>query len=79
MLFPDAAMLAIFAAACLALYGAPGPDMIYIASRSLGQGRRAGALSALGTCTGLLCHPTAASLGLGALLAWSPLVFLLVR
>ena len=41
MLFPDAAMLAIFAAACLALYVAPGPDMIYIASRSLGQGRRA--------------------------------------
>lgn len=57
----------------LALNVAPGPDMTYVAARSLGQGRRAGVVSALGIAAGCLVHIAAASLGLAALLrAWPP-------
>jgi threonine/homoserine/homoserine lactone efflux protein len=62
---------AAFWVATLALNFAPGPDMTYVAARSLGQGRRAGLVSALGIATGCLVHIAAASLGLAALLrAW---------
>ena len=37
-----------FVIATLALNLAPGPDMTYVAARSLGQGRRAGIISAFG-------------------------------
>jgi threonine/homoserine/homoserine lactone efflux protein len=75
----DTTTLAVFAAASVALYVAPGPDMIYIAARSMGQGRRAGVLSAWGTCTGLLCHTLAAVFGLTALLALSPFAFQVIK
>ncbi len=79
MIFPDTATLVVFAIACLALYITPGPDMLYIASRSLGQGRRAGIWSACGVCTGLLAHTLGAAFGLGALLVVWPLGYAVIR
>ncbi len=78
-MLPDSATLATFAAASFALYLMPGPDMLYIASRSIGQGWRAGVVSAFGTCTGLMIHTLAAALGLSALLVVSPLAYLAVK
>jgi threonine/homoserine/homoserine lactone efflux protein len=78
-MIPDAATFGLFAAASLALYVSPGPDMLYIASRSIGQGRRAGLLSACGTCSGLLAHTTAAALGLTALFSAAPAAFLVIK
>jgi threonine/homoserine/homoserine lactone efflux protein len=78
-LLPDAATLAVFATASLALYVAPGPDMYYTASASRGQGRRAGMLSALGTTTGLVIHTMLAAFGLSALLALFPPAFQVIR
>lgn len=40
--------LLIFAAACLLLVLTPGPNMIYLISRSICQGRKAGVTSLLG-------------------------------
>jgi threonine/homoserine/homoserine lactone efflux protein len=57
----------------LALY--PGPDTMYIVSRSLSQGRRAGVLSAFGISTGGLCHTLLAGIGLSSLLLSSPRLF----
>jgi threonine/homoserine/homoserine lactone efflux protein len=63
--------LAPFFIATLALNLAPGPDMTYVAARSLGQGRRAGLVSAIGISAGCVVHIVAASIGVAALLrAW---------
>ena len=78
MVLPDTDTLLVFAAACIALYLAPGPDMLYIASRSL-QGRRAGLLSCLGIASGLLVHMTGAALGLSTLLVLWPLAYAFVK
>jgi threonine/homoserine/homoserine lactone efflux protein len=63
--------LTSFFIATLALNLAPGPDITYVAARSLGQGRRAGLISALGISAGCVVHIVAASAGVAVLLrAW---------
>jgi threonine/homoserine/homoserine lactone efflux protein len=42
----------------------PGPNMMYLASRSLSQGRRAGMISLLGTVAGFVTYLILASVGL---------------
>jgi len=73
------APLAAFIAAALALNLAPGPDMTYVAARSLAQGRRAGVISALGIAVGCLFHVAAASFGLAVLLKAVPQAYTAVR
>jgi len=79
MLLPDMATLALFVTASLALYISPGPDMLYIASRSIAQGRAAGVASAFGVFAGLLVHMLAAALGLAAVLVVWPFAYLVVK
>jgi threonine/homoserine/homoserine lactone efflux protein len=76
---PDWSTLVVFALASLALVAIPGPNVLYIATRSLGQGRRVGVASALGVETGALVHITAATAGLSALIRSSPLAFDVVK
>jgi RhtB (resistance to homoserine/threonine) family protein len=57
----------------------PGPDTMYILTRTIAHGRRAGALSVLGICSGCLCHIAFAAFGLSALLAASALAFQAVK
>ena len=78
-LLPEPAVLAVFLAAVLALTVTPGPDMLYVASRSLGQGRIAGVLSAVGVITGTFIHLAAAAVGLSQLFRYSPLAYDLLR
>src|SRR6478672_965281 len=73
------APLAAFMAAALALNLAPGPDMTYVAARSLGQGRRAGMVSALGIAVGCLFHIAAAAAGVAVLLRNWPQAYAVVR
>jgi threonine/homoserine/homoserine lactone efflux protein len=68
-----------FFIATLALNLAPGPDMTYVAARSLGQGRRAGLISALGISAGCLVHIVAASAGVAVLLRAWPGAFAVIR
>src|SRR5579862_9447659 len=68
-----------FVIATLALNLAPGPDMTYVAARSLGQGRRAGLISALGIAAGCLFHIAAAAAGVTALLRAWPQAYTVVR
>lgn len=67
--------LALFIAASLALIFTPGPDMIYVLTRGMAQGRLAGAVSGVGVTAGILVHTFAASLGLAVLLQTSMLAF----
>jgi threonine/homoserine/homoserine lactone efflux protein len=69
----------LFCVAAVALAITPGPNMIYLVSRTLVQGRRAGLVSLAGTATGMLAHILAAALGLSALLATVPVAFDAVR
>ena len=68
-----------FCLACIALVATPGPNVLYLVSRTLAQGRAAGFVSMAGTSTGFAVHALAAAFGLSALLAAVPLAYDVVR
>src|SRR5689334_7031656 len=68
-----------FLLASLAVNVTPGPDMLYVIGRSVGQGRRAGIVAALGVFAGCLVHITAAAVGLAALLELVPAAYLVLK
>jgi len=72
---PDNSTLATFSIAALALFIIPGPAVLYIITRSLAGGRRAGLVSVAGIHMGSLVHIGAAIAGLSALLATSAVAF----
>lgn len=72
-------MIAAFVLASLVLAATPGPGVLYIVTRTLAQGRRAGLASVAGVALGNLGNALAASLGLSALLAMSAWAFDAVR
>src|SRR5581483_2126472 len=76
---PTATTIALFLVAGLGLVLIPGPNIIYIVTRSVDQGRRAGLVSALGVEMATLVHVTAAAFGLSALLLSSALAFSVVK
>jgi Putative threonine efflux protein len=67
--------LLYFIAASVALTLLPGPDIIFVLTMSISQGKKAGISTASGLCTGLLFHTTAAALGVSAILYSSALAF----
>jgi threonine/homoserine/homoserine lactone efflux protein len=76
---PDGALLLGFVAAALIVLLIPGPGVLYVVARSVGQGRRAGLASALGLSTGVLVHVAAAAAGLSAILLTSATAFGIVK
>src|ERR1700759_4131292 len=68
-----------FLFAALMLNIAPGPDMLFVIGRSVGQGRKAGIVSSLGVFVGCWIHILAAAFGIAALLRSSPMAFNIVR
>ena len=67
--------LLIFAGAALLMVLTPGPNMIYLVSRSICQGRRAGIVSLAGVIAGFLVHMFAAAAGLTALFLAIPMAY----
>lgn len=57
----------------------PGNDTIFILSRSMAQGKKAGIMSVLGIATGSLIHTTLAAFGLSIIIAKSLLVFNIIK
>ncbi|MDZ4840945.1 MAG: LysE family translocator [Hyphomicrobium aestuarii] len=57
----------------------PGPNVVYIVSRSVAQGHRAGLISAFGVMWGYVAYLVAAALGLTALLVAVPLAYEAIR
>jgi threonine/homoserine/homoserine lactone efflux protein len=76
---PDGSTLLLFTGASLALLAVPGPAVIYVVTRSLGQGRSAGIVSMLGVETGTFAYALAAAAGLTGLIAASEAAFTVVR
>jgi threonine/homoserine/homoserine lactone efflux protein len=71
--------LLLFATIVVFLALTPGPDVIYITTRGIAQGRTAALLSTVGICIGYLVYTMLAALGLSALLQSSVIVFEIVR
>src|SRR5690349_13271563 len=71
--------LTLFFPAALALLLTPGPVVLYIITRSVDQGRRAGFVSVAGLELGNFFYVVAAALGLTAILLSSALAFDVVK
>jgi len=76
---PESSTLAVFLGATLLLLVIPGPAVLYIVTRSVTQGRRAGLVSVLGIHLGTLVHIAAAIAGLSALIAASATAFTVIK
>ncbi|UQS89712.1 LysE family translocator [Pseudomonas chlororaphis subsp. piscium] len=65
----------IFIVAALLMVLTPGPNMIYLISRSICQGRRAGVTSLVGVVAGFFVHLFAAAIGLTAVFMAVPVAY----
>lgn len=76
---PDPSRLWLFVLAAIALTATPGPNVLYIVTRGIGQGRRAAVTSALGVESALFIHVAASALGVSAIVASSAVAFTAIR
>jgi len=74
----SAAVLGVMAVA-LAMVLTPGPNMMYLVSRTVTQGRRAGLISLGGIALGFLVYLTATNVGLSALFVAVPDLYLTIK
>lgn len=65
---PEIPSLLTFALVALGLVLTPGPNMIYLISRSICQGRRAGLVSLGGVALGFVFYMLCAAFGITALI-----------
>jgi threonine/homoserine/homoserine lactone efflux protein len=66
-------------AVALGMVLTPGPNMMYLVSRSITQGRRAGVVSLSGVALGFLIYLTATNLGLSVIFLAVPELYLTVK
>ncbi|MFC9661172.1 LysE family translocator [Nocardia sp. NPDC127606] len=67
------------AAAALGMVLTPGPNMMYLVSRTVAQGRRAGMISLMGVAAGFGVYLMAAAAGITAVFAVVPGLYLTVK
>ncbi|MGY0503065.1 LysE family translocator [Nocardia sp. FBN12] len=67
------------AAAALGMVLTPGPNMMYLVSRTVAQGRRAGMISLLGVAAGFGVYLMAAAAGITAVFAVVPGLYMAVK
>ena len=72
---PTAATLLTFGLVALGLVLTPGPNMIYLVSRSISQGRVAGLVSLAGVALGFVFYMLCAAFGITALLLTVPYAY----
>ena len=71
--------LGLLIIACLAVNLTPGPSVLLVTSISAAQGFRAGIFAVLGMTVGAFIHVLLAASGVAALLATTPLVFMVIQ
>lgn len=72
---PELSSLAAFALIALGMVLTPGPNMIYLVSRSISQGPAAGLISLGGVALGFVVYMLSAALGITALLMAVPYAY----
>ncbi|WCT56135.1 LysE family translocator [Paenibacillus kyungheensis] len=68
-----------FAAVALGMVCAPGPNMIYLISRSVTQGRVAGVISLFGVVLAFVVYIVATMMGLSALFLTVPVLYTMIK
>jgi threonine/homoserine/homoserine lactone efflux protein len=68
-----------FLCASMALTISPGPDNIFVMTQGITRGRKAAIVTALGMCSGITVHTTAAAFGISAIFYSSTVAFNLVK
>lgn len=76
---PEMDTIILVTLAGLALSASPGPSMLYVLSRSIGQNRAAGLASSLGLALGGVILAVAAALGLTAIFSYSKPLYYAVQ
>ena len=76
---PELSSLMTFAFVALGLVLTPGPNMIYLTSRSICQGKRAGLISLAGVALGFVFYMLCAALGITALIFAVPYAYDILR
>ena len=79
MIVPSANTILLFMLSALALNLSPGPSMLFILSRCMAEGRRAGVVSVFGLASAAVLQALAAAFGLAALFLYSALAFAVVK
>ena len=69
----------LFLSAAILLNIAPGPDMLYLISKTMSQEKRVGFASILGLGTGALIYILFVSLGISAIISTSVVVFKIIK
>lgn len=72
---PEPSNLIAFALICLGMVLTPGPNMIYLVSRSISQGRMAGLVSLGGVALGFVFYVLCAAFGITALMMAVPYAY----
>lgn len=75
----DQAYWMVFFGTALALNISPGPDLIYVISKTIAQGTKVGLASAAGLWTGAFIHVLSVAFGLSAILMASAKAFTVVK
>jgi len=76
---PDISTLTAYLIVILGLAVTPGPNMIYLISRSIAQGRTAGIVSLGGSALGFVVYTACAAFGITALLMAVPMAYEALR
>ena len=76
---PSSQTALLFMLAALALNLTPGPAILFILSRCLGQGRTAAIVSVFGLATASILDAVATAFGLSAVFTYSPIAFDIIR
>ncbi len=71
--------LLLFAGAALIMVLTPGPNMVYLISRSICQGPAAGVISLFGVMAGFCTHMLAAAIGLSAIFLAVPFAYEMLK
>jgi threonine/homoserine/homoserine lactone efflux protein len=72
---PTETSLAVFALICLGMVVTPGPNMVYLVSRSISQGRVSGLISLIGVAVGLVFYMASAAFGITSLMLAVPYAY----
>lgn len=75
----DLDQLILFATTAVLLAAVPGPDIIYVITRGLTQGRKAGMAAAAGFSLGNIAHTTFCIVGLSAIIMSSAIAFTAIK
>jgi threonine/homoserine/homoserine lactone efflux protein len=75
----DFALTMSFLGVAILLTLMPGPDILFVIAQSISQNKKAGIATALGLCSGLIVHITAATLGISTIIYQSALAFTVIK